>query len=211
MVIVGLGDSTTAGAPAFESPREAPPDGIGDPRSQYAYRLMQRHPEWRVLNRGVSGERTDQILKRFDADVVTSHPQIVIILAGVNDLYQGSSAERVTEHLRRLYERARQHGIDVLACTILPYNGSGVRVQARMAEVNGWIRDYARAHSLELCDLFPVMEDPEHPGGLRETADGIHPDVDGYRRMGDAIADTLEARFAQTQSPRPGTPASFQQ
>ena len=55
--IVALGDSTTAGTPLFKSPIEAPPDGRGDERSQFAYWLMQRQPEWRVLNRGVNGER----------------------------------------------------------------------------------------------------------------------------------------------------------
>ena len=60
VVIVAFGDSTTAGTPLFESPLEAPPDGRGDERSQYAYWLMARHPDWRVLNRGVNGERSDQ-------------------------------------------------------------------------------------------------------------------------------------------------------
>ena len=47
--------------PAFRSPIEAPPDGSGNVESQYAYWLMQAHPDWRVLNRGVNGERSDQI------------------------------------------------------------------------------------------------------------------------------------------------------
>ena len=38
-------------------------------RSQYAYWLMQAHPDWVVLNHGVNGERSDQILARFERDV----------------------------------------------------------------------------------------------------------------------------------------------
>jgi hypothetical protein len=52
--IVAIGDSTTAGTPGFLSPLEAPPDGRGDHTSQYAWWLMQAHPEWQVLNRGAS-------------------------------------------------------------------------------------------------------------------------------------------------------------
>ena len=52
--IVALGDSTTAGTPAFKSALEAPPKGSGDATSQYAYWLMQSHPEWEVLNCGVN-------------------------------------------------------------------------------------------------------------------------------------------------------------
>ena len=42
--IVAMGDSTTAGTPAFQSPVEAPPRGAGDETSQYAYWLMQDAP-----------------------------------------------------------------------------------------------------------------------------------------------------------------------
>src|SRR4030095_16481680 len=64
--IVALGDSTTAGTPGWKSPLEAPPRGQGDETSQYAYWLMQAHQEWEVLNRGVNGERSDEIRRRVD-------------------------------------------------------------------------------------------------------------------------------------------------
>ena len=87
--IVAMGDSTTAGTPAFASPVEMPPAGKGDPTSQYTYWLMQSHPEWEVLNRGVNGERSDQIRARFERDVVAARPVLVVVIAGVNDVYQG--------------------------------------------------------------------------------------------------------------------------
>ena len=67
ITIVALGDSTTAGTPGFQSPLEAPPNGAGNVESQYAYWLMRAHPEWQVLNRGVNGERSDQIRARSHA------------------------------------------------------------------------------------------------------------------------------------------------
>ena len=98
--IVAMGDSTTAGTPGWKSPIEAPPGGAGDETSQYAYWLMKAHPEWEVLNRGVNGERSDQILARFDRDVIAEKPAAVVIIAGVNDVYQGRPAEVVTANLR---------------------------------------------------------------------------------------------------------------
>ena len=74
--IVALGDSTTAGTPGFRSPIEAPPNGAGDVESQYAYWLMQEHADWRVLNRGVNGERTDEIRSRFRRDVVDAQTSV---------------------------------------------------------------------------------------------------------------------------------------
>src|SRR5438445_11627708 len=93
--IVALGDSTTAGTPGFKSPIEAPPDGAGNVESQYACWLMKTHAEWRVLNRGVDGERSDQIRARFERDVLGKRgreraavPHLVAISADVNDICQ---------------------------------------------------------------------------------------------------------------------------
>src|SRR5437588_8526511 len=92
LYILALGDSTTAGTPAFRSPIEAPPNGSGNVESQYAYWLMKTHPDWQVLNRGVNGERSDQIRARFARDAAQAKPAVVVVIAGVNDVYQGRSA-----------------------------------------------------------------------------------------------------------------------
>src|SRR5438552_16598264 len=84
---VGLGDSTTAGTPAFRSPLEAPPDGEGDPESQYAFWMVRAHPEWTVLNRGINGQRAAEIRARFERAVLAVHPQDGILLAGVHGLH----------------------------------------------------------------------------------------------------------------------------
>ena len=196
LIVVALGDSTTAGTPEFRSPAEVPPSGAGDARSQYAYWVMTRHPEWQVVNRGIAGERSDEILQRFASDVVAHRPQAVVILAGVNDLYQGYPVRWVTEHLERMYQAAAEARIPVLACTVMPYNGMSDAVRGRMAEVNAWIRAYSAEHHLTLCDLFTVMEDPSAPGRLINTVDGLHPDVEGYRRMGEAVTEVLERLVA---------------
>lgn len=201
MTIVALGDSTTAGTPAFRSPVEAPPTGSGNEQSQYAYWMMRRHPEWKVLNRGVNGERSDQILRRFDSDVVPFHPQVLIVLAGVNDLYQGEQPDWVKAQLKKIYDRAARENIFVVACTIIPYNRMGPSVRAGMKEVNEWIRAYSAEHHLGFCDLFHVVENPAHPWNLSGTPDGLHPDVNGYRAMGEALADFLERHSASAAKP----------
>ena len=96
-----MGDSTTAGTPGWKSPVEAPPNGEGDERSQYAYWLMRAHSNWLVLNRGVNGERSDQILARFDRHVMEAKPAAVVIIAGVNDIYQGRDPAQVTDSSTR--------------------------------------------------------------------------------------------------------------
>src|SRR4051812_50202776 len=89
ITIVALGDSTTAGTPAFKSPIEAPPNGSGNVESQYAYWLMQTHPEWQVLNRGVNGEGSDQICSRVARGAGGGEPAGGGLLPGREDRHPG--------------------------------------------------------------------------------------------------------------------------
>ena len=189
ITIVALGDSTTAGTPAYKSPLEAPPNGSGNVESQYAYWLMQSHPDWQVLNRGVNGERSDQIRGRFARDAAQPGPAVVVVIAGVNDVYQGRSPESVQRELEAMYMAARAAKIVVVAGTIIPFNVASADQNARMRAINGWIRAYAAAHaaSMVLCDTRAAVAAPGQPDRLLSSPDDLHPSPDGYRRMALAL------------------------
>lgn len=191
--IVALGDSTTAGTPGFQSPLEAPPNGRGDETSQYAYWLMKAQPEWEVLNRGVNGERSDQIAARFARDVIAPAPLAVVIIAGVNDVYQGRPAEHVTGHLRKMYDLAGHAGIRIVAGTIVPYNTASADQNDRMHRINAWIREQVNAEpAVAVVDTRAAVAAPGNPDRLAESPDGLHPSSRGYRQMADAIRPVLE-------------------
>jgi lysophospholipase L1-like esterase len=197
VTIVALGDSTTAGTPGFKSPIEAPPNGSGNVESQYAYWLMKTHPDWQVLNRGVNGERSDQIRARFTRDVVSTKPHAVVIIAGVNDIYQGRSAEAVERELEAMYDAARKAGVPTVAGTIIPYDTATEAQNDRMHAVNAWIREYAAAHSdVVYCDTRGAVGAPDHPDRLVSSPDHLHPSPDGYRLMALALEAAVKTALA---------------
>ncbi len=200
MTIVALGDSTTAGTPAHKSPIEAPPNGSGNVESQYAYWLMQAHPEWQVLNRGVNGERSDQIRARFARDAVQPGPAVVVIIAGVNDVYQGRGAESVERELEAMYEAARSAKIVVVAGSIIPFNIATADQNARMHAVNDWIRGYAASHTgrVVFCDTRAAVAAPGQPDRLVSSPDDLHPSPDGYKRMAAALEPAIKAALTKT-------------
>jgi lysophospholipase L1-like esterase len=199
ITIVALGDSTTAGTPAFKSPIEAPPSGSGDVESQYAYWLMKTHPDWEVLNRGVNGERSDQIRGRFARDVAQAKPAVVVIVAGVNDIYQGRPAAAVEHELEAMYDAARAATIAVVAGSIIPFNTASADQNARMRAVNDWIRGYAAAHPADVvfCDTRTAVAAPGQPDRLVSSPDDLHPSPDGYRRMADALEPAVKAALSK--------------
>src|SRR3954467_12283660 len=78
IMIVALGDSTTAGTPFFSSPLEVPPDGSGDPEGQYAFWMMRRRPQWKVINQGIRGQTSTFIRARLP-DALKLGPRYIVI------------------------------------------------------------------------------------------------------------------------------------
>ena len=191
--IVAMGDSTTAGTPGWKSRVEAPPEGAGDVTSQYAYWLMQAHPDWRVLNMGVNGERSDEIRARFERDVIAHTPAVVVVIAGVNDVYQGRPAQHVMDELDKMYRRAAAARIAVVAGSIIPYNTATAEQNTRMRQINAWIQQRAgQGSNLAFVDTRAAAAKADDIDQLFESPDGLHPSAAGYRRMAEAIRPILE-------------------
>lgn len=199
--IVALGDSTTAGTPGFLSPLEAPPNGRGNPESQYVYWMTMSHQEWTVLNRGINGQRSDEILSRFRRDVVQESPDYVIILAGVNDVYQGRPMEVVRQNLSTMYTWCIKEETTPVAATILPYNTMSQSESEAIKEINRWIEKTAERLVIAFCDTNRAVTDSSNPNQLRSSPDGLHPDVSGYRRMAEALTRTIESDLVLRSAP----------
>ena len=199
VTIVGLGDSTTAGTPGFRSSLEAPPNGEGDPESQYAFWMMRSHPEWTVLNRGVNGETVEEVRARLPRDVLGARPAYAIILAGVNDIFGGQRAENVERHLAAMYADVLDAGIVPVAATVLPYNSATARASGDILTLNAWIENLTKVLGILFCDTHAAVADPADSNRLRGTPDGLHPDVAGYRAMGEVLARTIEDHLRRSE------------
>ena len=199
VTIVGLGDSTTAGTPGFRSPLEAPPNGDGNPESQYAFWMMRSHPEWTVLNRGVNGETAAEVRVRLPRDVLGPRPAYAIILAGVNDIFAGQRAETVERHLAAMYADVLDAGVVPVAATVLPYNSATARASGDILTLNAWIENLTKVLGILFCDTHAAVADPADSNRLRGTPDGLHPDVAGYRAMGEVLTRTIEHHLRRSE------------
>ena len=75
------------------------------------------------LNKGISGQTTDQMLLRFKKDVVDEKAYCVVILAGINDLAENNgpiSLEDIFENIKSMVKIANENGIKVILSSILP-------------------------------------------------------------------------------------------
>ena len=204
IVIVALGDSTTAGTPFFRSPVESPPDGQGDADAPFPAALEKLRPGWRVLNRGVNGERADEVRARFERDVAANRPRFAIILAGVNDVYQERDLKSTEADLAWMYDRAAKAGIEPVAASVMPFTRATPEQCARIRELNAWIARTAKARGLAFCDLHAATAAKGNPDALAGSPDGLHPDRKGYAAAARALAAAIGARL---KAGSPSTPS----
>ncbi len=157
-----------------------------------------------TVNRGVSGQTTDQMVGRFRTDVIGLDPKVVLILAGSNDVAGNTgptSLARIEDNIQAMVELAGAHHIRVILGSLPPTSGFSWRPAIHPVEtikqLNSWLRSYAQDHGLIYVDYYAALVDAN--GGFTKnlTTDGVHPNADGYRLMrplaAHAIRQALDA------------------
>jgi lysophospholipase L1-like esterase len=187
MVVAALGDSITAGSPYWD-PDPAIRERIGpdlDPDSQYPlWAGLRLGRGFAVRNCGVFGERTDQIAARFDR--CAAGAEALIVQGGINDIAQRRPVADAAADLRAMVRRGRERGMRVMVTDVLPWNNGDRRAAREIVRLNGLIERLARDEGVRLLGFNAALADPARPDRMRAslTADGDHPSVSGYRRLG---------------------------
>jgi lysophospholipase L1-like esterase len=166
--IIFMGDSITEGW------------GVGDPS------LFSRG----VVDRGISGQTSPQMLLRFYQDVVALRPRAVHIMAGTNDVAGNtgpSSPDDFKNNIRAMVDLARANHIQVVLASILPAERfpwrPDIQPVEQIRQLNAWLRQFAGQHELIYADYYSSLATPS--GALRPelSNDGVHPNADGYAAM----------------------------
>jgi lysophospholipase L1-like esterase len=158
------------------------------------WNLARSFPGQPYVNRGIGSQVTPQLVLRFHQDVIALQPAVVVILAGVNDVQgflQQETALQIEANFEAMAEMARAHGIRVVIGSILPVNNYTEAARNVVAErhpeelraINRWLREYCRQTGCIYADYYAAMIDSR--GLMRKdlTADGIHPNAEGYALM----------------------------
>jgi lysophospholipase L1-like esterase len=106
--IVAIGSSSTAGSGASKPEASYP--------SRLAVELSAQFPRSQitVINRGVNGQESGDMLARLKADVLDDKPTLVIWQVGTNSVLRDHAPEQVSAHLDQGLEQIKQAGADVI-------------------------------------------------------------------------------------------------
>ena len=142
------------------------------------------------INRGISGQTTPQMLIRFRPDVLNLHPDVVVILAGVNDIAGNTGPttnDAIFGNIISMVELAKANAIKVILCSVLPANNFYWRPNEKAAEtiiqLNQLIQSYANQMHIPFVDYHTAMADTKKGLPKEFSDDGVHPNLKGYQTM----------------------------
>ena len=172
---------------------------IGDSITQLWGQEKTGHPEFfsknNYVNKGISGNKTTDMLSRFQKDVIDLDPYCVVIEGGTNDIAAFTS-DNILERIKKMAEMARKANIDVIVGSVPPSNSfpklPDFRPEDRIIELNGMIKQWADSEGIPYVDYYSVLVDDQK--GLKEAyqKDTVHPNAKGYTAMEGVIAPILK-------------------
>lgn len=148
-----------------------------------------------IVNRGVIGDGTDDILERL-TDVTRAKPRQIFLLIGVNDLLF-HPPQYIIENYKKIVDRIRTETpeTELFLESVLPIHNDLRRNGMRNEDIetiNKGIKEITIDNKLTYIDLYSKFKDTE--GGLKIhfSLDGIHLNGDGYQLFREIIMPFLE-------------------
>ena len=192
---------------AYEYPTPVPAEGfwcvlIGDSIFDRWDSEGIGHPDFftgnDIVNSGVSGQTTDQMLERFEGSVLYYKPQVVVLEGGTNDLTRvqtWKSSESTIANMAEMARRAAAFGAKVFISSILPCNASqtgDVSPQELIVATNKAYQELAASKGYGYIDFYTPLSDSDGRFKDGYHSDGVHPDSNGYDVMEQILLAALK-------------------
>lgn len=203
-IIVFAGDSTT------DADRCATADGLGNEYvklvSDALYAFLPTE-NYRVVNAGVSGNTSLQLLERWERDVMSLTPDVVFCMIGINDVWRHFdrceplqkriSVQEYVENLSLICEKTK--GVRVF-CIIPPYFMERNRtdeMRVMTEEYAAAAREVAKKFGADVLDVQPAFDEYMlGRSGQTISWDRVHPGWIGSQLIMREIFRYLEVKLS---------------
>ena len=159
----------------------------------------------RIVNRGIGGDCSTYLLKRFDADCVQLKPKTAILMIGTNDIsrchddlwwhVKGQEESVVLEeyqhNIRQMIAKCDANGIHLVLCSVLPSTIAPPFDREMRWRMTDAMNAFLQSTGKPYVDYFHALtEDGKNlPADL--SPDGIHPNAKAYAIMATVLKKTL--------------------
>jgi len=173
-----------------------------------------------VLNKGVAGNNSSDLLARVDKDVVANKPDLVLMMVGTNDMVNSGkfmSTQKYFDNLRSIIQKIKTGNpkVHIVVSSILPVEESylfkrhdpskfPMKPNDKIDALNAELKKFALDQQL---DFIPLNEEFKKYGSdytIKESLlvnsknytvdDGVHPTAQGYELIGKYLAQQLKEK-----------------
>lgn len=159
------------------------------------YNVSEFFPSSYVVNSGISGDKTEDLLDRIDDDVYKYNPSKVFLLIGINDLNHGIDEDDIIDNIQKIVNgiKTNRKNTKIYIESIYPINRNTLNSKEyefnnditndRLKKINFRIKKLCEENDIEYIDIFSKLLDDE--GNLKEsyTIEGLHLNDLGYFKV----------------------------
>lgn len=191
MKILFYGDSVTDASRNREDPKDL---GVGYPKKISDWlKKNDTDGKFEILNRGVSGDKTDNLLLRLETDCLLEYPDLVSILIGINDTWHNidkaffateAETKRFEKNYRELIEKLLplKKPIILMEPFLLPHPVDRLSWRKDLDPKIQVVRQMALDYSLPFVSLDGLFHEyaVEKSCEALTGEDGVHPTDFGF-------------------------------
>jgi lysophospholipase L1-like esterase len=159
-----------------------------------------------IINRGISGQTTAQVLGRFQQHVASLKPKMIVIQVGVNDLkaiplfpeQKEAIIRNCQTNIGQIVKNSLDTGAKVVVTTIFPLGRLPIErrplwsddVAIAIKDVNDYIKTLA-GDRVTVFDSSQVLANSQGIVDPKYSRDFLHINPEGYAALNQAIAGIL--------------------
>jgi isoamyl acetate esterase len=167
------------------------------------------NPEYELIGAGIGGNKVYDLFLRFEDDVLSKKPDVVVIYVGVNDVWHKQSSQTGTDpdkfiaFYTAMIKKLQTAGIRVIVCTPAAIGERTDFSNAQDGDLNRYsniIRDLAKKYSCGLVDLrkafldYNLKNNPENKESGILTTDRVHLNPAGNKLVADLMIKGLSEK-----------------
>jgi len=136
-------------------------------------------PSLKIANRGISGDRTNDVLKRMNS-IYSTNAIKAFVMIGINDISQGAEVNTVIENYNRIIEKLVAHRMQVCVQSTLLAGKQRAQLNSKIKALNEQLEKIANANaSVTYIDLNIILAKDSFLS-TNFSRDGIHLNGTGY-------------------------------
>ncbi len=168
---------------------------FGDSITQGWKSLATDFPNFKVANRGISGDTTRGLRTRIQGDVLDLHPKAVAMLIGTNDLDQGAAPEIVAANLKAIVDALHlaNPAMPIVISKVMPRGPNPGMFPEKIRALNALYEETLKNDAkVTFCDTWSLFDDGQALCKKEEFPDMLHPNAAGYAKWVAALQPIFE-------------------